>query len=234
MATLRRRKHTDLGVVPPEVSAADAMAKRADMWLLIGGCLAGSLFLGLIGAPMVMYGLWLLRRAEKQGATIRPWIVTILGVWMLVDAAANLFCWGTDLLPAHDTVLGVTYWASYGRLADGAYYVHYNNLSAGGSAAWGEKPLEVLSVLILFPWRLAAAWAFIKMKRWGLQSLVITTWMYIFVWLAYEMNQVMDFPNRLGAALYGVVGYLAYNVFFLGPFVLIPYFYTVNREQWSE
>ena len=209
------------------------MARRADLILVVGGCLSGSLYLGVIGGPLVIYGFVLLRRAEKAGAEIRPWIVTVLGVWMLIDAAANLFVWGSDLLPAHDTVIGATYWASYGRLADGAYYVHYNNLSLGGSADHGEKALETLSVLMLFPWRLAASIAFLKMKRWGFQSLVITTWMYIFVWLAYQVNQAMDFPNRFGASLFGIVGYIAYNVFFLGPFLLIPYFYTVNREQWT-
>jgi hypothetical protein len=212
-----------------------AMAARADKFLFLGILCTGTLVLGPIGVPITIYALRLLRKAEKAGAAIRPWIVTAIGTFVMIDAAMNFLVWSIDLFPAHDAFLGLTIWPNgYGRMLDGGYYIHYNTMSLGGTIFEGEKALEIASTLILFPWRVMACWGFLKMKRWGLQNMVITTWLYIFLWVAYMAEIQMNWPNRFGASLYGFTGYWVFSVWFFGPFIVLPYFYTVNRERWAD
>ena len=220
-----------------EVRPADGanLVRRADRYLAIGAIVTGSLFLGMIGLPLMLYGLLLLRRAEATpGVEMRPWTVTIVGLLCGIDTAVNLVGWSIDAI-AHDTGLAQAVYAhAYGPIADGAYYIHYNLLSAGGVANTAEKTIQLLSVFFVFPLRLVAAWGFIKMKRWGLHYMIVTSWLYVGIWIAYAIAVSLDFEVRVGASRFGILGWLAANICFIGAFVFLPYLYSVNKSQWAS
>jgi hypothetical protein len=210
------------------------LQKRADICLLAGCLLGGSFILGPLGLPFVIYGFVLLKRAQKQGEQIRPWVYTIMAVFCMVDAGINYSGWGSDLFWSHDTPLIATLWTGFGRTFDMAYYLHYNTTPTGGVANVGEKSYEMMCVLMVFPMRFAAAWGFMKMKRWGLQFMVITSWIYVAVWVGYYSHIALDFENRMVNTAFGVTGYWLISIPFITPFVLIPYLHTLNREMFSE
>jgi hypothetical protein len=184
---------------------------------------------------ILIYGLLLMRRAEKAGAKIRPWAITLVGGFILVDTSVNMVAWGFDLFPAHDTLVGRSLWVDYGRLVDGAYMLYHNSTAFGGVADHGEKSVQIAMVVMSMPIKLAACFGFLKMKRWGLQWMIISYWMYFLIWMIYLPNMLFDFPLRYGASGTGVLGFwLLVNVPFLGPLVLLPYLHTVRGEDWEE
>ncbi|HEY1973690.1 MAG TPA: hypothetical protein VGH89_37470, partial [Pseudonocardia sp.] len=66
---------------------AEAMARRGD-WYFIGGCITcGTWVLGPIGVALLLYGMVLMRRAQRRGVDIRPWAVTLIGGFILVDSS---------------------------------------------------------------------------------------------------------------------------------------------------
>jgi hypothetical protein len=209
--------------------------KKADAWLLTGIIVAGSFILGPIALAMMAYGFILLRRAQGRGVAIRPWHVTIIAAFAMMDGAANFVGWAVDLLPIHDTLLGRTLYFGWGKMFDAGYYINYNGLPIGGTAAAGEKAFEFMAVFIMFPMRMVACWAFMKMKRWGYQYMIVTAWMQFMFWFGYHVNVAMTLENRFGATLYGVTGWWAYDiVYMVTPLVLIPYLHTINREMFTD
>jgi hypothetical protein len=127
-----------------------------------------------------------------------------------------------------------TLWPGYGKLVDGAYYIDYNGGPYGGLANNGEKTLEFYGVLVMYPMRIMAAWAFIKMKRWGLQMMIVTSWMYLAFWVAYASNVYADFDGRIGASDFGNIGIWFILAVYATPFIIMPYLYTINREQFAD
>jgi hypothetical protein len=217
-----------------ELAHAQAMARRGDIYFVVGSIVCGTWLLGPVGVVILLYGMLLMRRAERLGATIRPWSITLIGGFILVDTSVNFFAWGFDLLPAHDSTLGRSLWMGYGQLVDGGYMFGYNTKAMGGVADNGEKAVMVGMVLMGMPIKMCAAWGFLKMKQWGLQWTLISYWMYFAFWMVYLTNMTMDFPLRFGSSDYGVIGFwLLVNVPFLGPLVLLPYLHTVRRDLWK-
>ena len=41
--------------------------RQADRWLISGSILIGSAALGVFGLPLFLRGVWLLRRAQREG-----------------------------------------------------------------------------------------------------------------------------------------------------------------------
>ncbi|HEY1968458.1 MAG TPA: hypothetical protein VGH89_10960 [Pseudonocardia sp.] len=216
-----------------ELAEAQAMAERGDRYF-IGGCIVcGTWILGPIGVLILLYGVMLMRRAERLGASIRPWAITWIGGFILVDTSVNFFAWGMDLF-GHDSVLGSSLWVDYGRLVDGGYMFGYNSTAVGGVADSGEKSVQLAMVLMAMPIKMVGAWGFLKMKQWGLQWTLIAYWMYFTCWMVYLPNMMMNFPLRFGSSDFGVIGFwLLVNVPFLGPLVLLPYLHTVRRDLWK-
>jgi hypothetical protein len=215
--------------------ALERLAKRGNWWYIAGCLVCGTWILGPIGAVMLIYGLVLMRRADKAGYLIRPWAITLVGGFIMVDTSVNMIAWGFDLLPAHDTALGSSLWIDYGRMVDGAYIFDYNSLALGGVADHGEKSVQIAMVLMSMPIKLAATWGFLKMKRPALQWMIISYWMYLLIWMMYLPNMMMDFSLRSGASDSGVPGFwLLVNVPFLGPLVLLPYLHTIDTSDWTD
>jgi hypothetical protein len=154
---------------------------------------------------------------------------------VLVDSAVNYLAWGLDLLPSHDTLVGRTLWVDYGRLLDGGYALFHNSTGIGGVHVPGEKAIAFASIALVFPIRIAAAWGFLKMKRWGLQWTIMGNWLYLCLWIIYAANMSLEFPLRFGTSDFGVVGFWLFaGIPFTGPMVMLPYLHTVNRELWTE
>lgn len=75
---------------------------------------------------------------------------------------------------------------------DGGYFWHYNELWIGGAGAPpGEKAWIIVCILVVFPMRIAAAIAFLQMKRWGHQWLIVTCWFGVIAWFGYILNMTM-------------------------------------------
>lgn len=217
-----------------ELAEAQAMAERGDRLFITGSIICGTWILGPLGAAILIYGMMLMRRAEKRGAVIRPWAITLIGGFILVDSSVNFFAWGFDFFPAHDTGLGASLWINYGQLIDGGYMYGYNTTSVGGVPVHGEKSVQVAFVILVMPMKMVAAWGFMHMKQWGLQWTIISYWLYFCCWVIYLNNILMDYPLRFGSSDFGVIGFwLLINVPFLGPLVLLPYLHTVRRDLWK-
>jgi hypothetical protein len=196
--------------------------------------MCGSIVLGPIGLPALIYGIILHRRAERNGELCRPRILSIVSLFILVDAALNYVAWGVDLFPIHDTALGLTWWSGLGRTLDAAYYINYNTTPLGGTSFTAEKALQIGCVLLLFPMRIAGVWAMLQFKRWGHQVVIITAWGYIFVWVFWLSAQLMTFAPRMTHSLYGWCGYMALCILgFLGAFVTLPYLYSLDTRRWG-
>jgi hypothetical protein len=86
----------------------------------------------------------------------------------------------------------------------------------------------------VFPLRVVAIWAFLKMKRWGYDFMLLTTWVYTFAWLGYLTNVLQNFDVRFGAAQFGVAGWWFINFWYLTPFVMLPWLYALNRNKWNR
>ena len=119
-------------------------------------------------------------------------------------------------------------------MIDAGYFWHYNELWIGGASAPGEKSWVLVCVLIAFPMRMAAAIAFLQMKRWGHQWMIVTCWFGVIVWTGYIFNMTMYADVRYAAVGLPVLGWWAFNVFYITPFLAIPYLHTVNREIFSD
>ncbi len=142
--------------------------RRADKWLISGSLLIGTAALGVFGLPLFLWGVRLLRRAQREGLSVRPMLVTLLGYLVIIDAAINTVGWALDLVANH-TLLARVLLNGWGNMFDAGYFWHYNELWVGGAAGPGEKALEVGLILTVFTMRIAAAIGFLQMKRWGHQ-----------------------------------------------------------------
>jgi hypothetical protein len=227
------------GVVP---GSQGALMKKADFYLFITIGIAGTWAFGVFAIPFAILTYHYLNKAQKAGELTRPWSVTIVGAFVLIDASVNFFGWGTDFLWSNQTALMQTLWPGYGKLVDGAYYIDYNSSplfglfpeAVGGLAHPSEKTLEAYGVLCMYPLRIAACWGLLKMKRWGLTGLIISSWMYIGFWMAYVPNMYYDFAARNAASDWGVLGTWFIILPYASPFLIMPYLYSINRELFSD
>ena len=222
---------------------AEALKKRGD-WLFCVGCLVcGTWIFGAIGAVMLLYGAYLLYRAQQSGATVRSWSITLVGGLILLESSINYLAWGLDLLPAHQTTLVRSLWINYGLFGDGGYALYYNlpaplsyNTAAlGGVSVPLEKSIQTAAIMLVMPIRIAAAWGLLNMKRWGLQWSVIGNWMWLTLGIISMAGMAFQYDLRFGTSEFGVLGFwLVGGVRFLAPLVVLPYLHTVNRDRWSE
>lgn len=210
-----------------------AAQRHADIWLTIGTALMGTFVLGFIGLPIFLRGVWLQRQAQKAGLSVRPIIVTLIGYLVVLDAFLNSIGWILDLGASH-TLITRVFFTAWGNFVDNGYFWHYNELWIGGSSAPGEKGWEVTLIFTVFPMRVAAAIAFLQMKRWGHQWLTVTCWFGVVIWVGYVVNMTMYADIRFDGTVLPVVGWWLYDIFYITPFLAIPYLHTVNREIFSD
>ena len=210
-----------------------AAQRRADKWLICGSLLIGTAALGIFGLPLFLRGVWLLRRAQRDGLSVRPLLVTLIGYLVIIDAAINTVGWSLDLVGNH-TLLARVLLNGWGNMFDAGYFWHYNELWVGGAAGPGEKAMEVGMILTVFTMRIAAAIGFLQMKRWGHQWMIITCWMGVLIWCVYVLNMTMFADIRFAGVVLPVVGWWLYDIFYITPFLAIPYLHSVNREIFTD
>ena len=104
----------------------------------------GTLVLGLVGFPLFLRGLALQIKAQRDGLTVRPVIVTLLGYLVIIDSALNSFGWALDMIANH-TLINRVVLTAWGNMFDAGYFWHYNELWVGGATAPGEKAWEIRS-----------------------------------------------------------------------------------------
>lgn len=235
----------------PNWNEADRLRERGDRIYFIGCLICGTWILGAIGAPILLYGMHLMRKAERLGATIRPWSITVIGGLILVDASVNYLAWGMDWLPSHSAAIVRSLWINYGMFGDGGYALYYNlpanpafqlpasfnyaTYSLGGVSLAAEKAVQLSFMILVMPIRAAAAWGLINMKRWGLQWSIIGNWLYLTVWAVYCPLFMITYDLRFGSSEFGILGFwLIGGIPFLGPLVLLPYLHTAKRDMWSD
>ncbi|HKY93107.1 MAG TPA: hypothetical protein VJM11_18800 [Nevskiaceae bacterium] len=206
---------------------------RADKWMMTGSFFLGTAVLGLIGLPLFLRGLSLQIQAQKAGLSVRPVMVTVLGYLVAVDAALNSLGWALDLIGNH-TLLARVFLMAWGNMFDAGYFWHYNELWIGGATAPGEKAWVIALLPLMFSMRIAAAIGFLQMKRWGHQWLIVTCWFGIIAWAGYVANMTIFADLRYSGVVFPVIGWWLYDIFYITPFLAIPYLHTVNREIFSD
>jgi hypothetical protein len=210
-----------------------AIQKKADWHLMIGSGLIGTMVLGLFGLPFFAYGLWLIYKAERDGLPVRPYLITFVGCLVLVDGFLNTLGAAIDVLANHSLIVR-TFVMGIGLWIDSGYISHFNTLLVGGASAPGEKGWEIANVFVLFPMRVAAAWGFLAMKRWGLQWMMITCWMGVYAWVGYMWNITTYSETRLVDIVFPVYGWWIYNVWYLTPFIVLPFLYTIDPKMLAD
>lgn len=186
-----------------------------------------------LGLALLYLAIRRLRHARTIGEIVRPMAVTVFGVFAMVDASINFVGWSMDLF-SHETHLLQTMSRGFGRFVDGGYYFDYNSTWLGGVFDDGEKSLALIAVFMIFPVRILAAWAFLKLKRWGFRWMVITSWCYVLLWTSYMANLLQNYPDRLGNTLFGVTGWWVFDIFYMTPFLMLPWLYALDRRRWNR
>jgi len=105
------------------MAASQAAQRQADKWLISGSLLIGTAALGVFGLPLFLRGVWLLRKAQREGLTVRPMLVTLLGYLVIIDAAINTVGWALDLVANH-TILARILLNGWGAMFDAGYFWH--------------------------------------------------------------------------------------------------------------
>lgn len=219
-------------LVPDPQNPADLVAERADRMLLAGTLLCGSIILAPVGLFVLGWGFIRLRAARQLGWA-RPLAVSLIAVFAMVDGGVNWLGWSLDVF-AHDTHVLQAMSTGFGKMIDGGYYWQYNSTHIGGTFDRAEKSMALFSVLCIFPARMASAWAFLKLKRWGLRWMIITGWAYVFLWVGYLGNLIMNFPYRFGNTLYGVTGWWIFDIYYMTPFIQLPWLYALDKRRWNR
>lgn len=207
--------------------------RQADKWLTGGALVMGMTLPGPIGLVMFLHGLRLQRRASQQGLSVRPMIITLIGYMVFLDAALNCFGWALDLV-ANQSLLYRAFITAWGNFFDAGYFWHYNSLAIGGASAPGEKSWEIACVLIVFPMRMAASIGLLQMKRWGHQWMIVTCWFGAVIWVGYVANMTIYADTRYTHVVLPVIGWWLFDIFYITPFLAIPYLHTVNREVFTD
>lgn len=210
-----------------------AAQREADRWLIAGSLLIGTAVLGIFGLPLFLRGIWLQRKAQSEGLAVRPMIVTLIGYLVIIDAAINTVGWALDVMANHSLLARVLL-NGWGYFFDAGYFWHYNELWIGGAAGPGEKAMEVGMILTVFTMRIAAGIGFLQMKRWGHQWMIVTCWMGVLIWILYVFNMTIYADVRFAGTIFPVIGWWLYDIFYITPFLAIPYLHTVNREIFSD
>lgn len=215
------------------LAASHDAQRQADRWLTAGGLLIGTAALGVFGLPLFLRGIWLLREAQRKGLAARPMIVTVIGYLVIIDAAINTVGWALDLVANHSLLARVLL-NGWGYMFDAGYFWHFNEMWIGGAAGPSEKAMEVGFILTVFTMRIAAGIGFLQMKRWGHQWMIITCWLGVVIWCTYVFNMTLYADVRYAGTVLPVIGWWLYDIFYITPFLAIPYLHTANREIFSD
>ena len=103
-----------------------------------GTAFMGTYLLGLIGLPLFLYGMYLSRKAQQEGLTVRPLLVTLIGYLVILDGFLNTVGWALDFIANHSLLNRVSS-PPGATTPTTAPTWQYNELYVGGASAPGEK-----------------------------------------------------------------------------------------------
>jgi hypothetical protein len=52
--------------------------------------------------------------------------------------------------------------------------------------------------------------------------------------LGYLVNMLANFPDRFGASVFGVIGWWVFDIWYMTPFVLLPWLYALDKRRWCR
>ena len=165
--------------------------RQADKWLISGSILIGTAALGIFGLPLFLRGVWLLRKAQRDGlvgSAHACHAARVSGHHRRRHQHGRL---GARPGGQPHPVWPACFLTGWGNMFDAGYFWHFNELWIGGAAGPGEKGWEIGLIFTVFTMRIAAAIGFLQMKRWGHQWMIITCWMGVVIWCGYVFNMTM-------------------------------------------
>jgi hypothetical protein len=68
----------------------------------------------------------------------------------------------------------------------------------------------------------------------GQQWLIVTCWFGVVIWVGYVANMTIFADVRYAGVVFPVIGWWLYDIFYITPFLAIPYLHTVNREIFTD
>jgi len=48
------------------------------------------------------------------------------------------------------------------------------------------------------------------------------------------VNMVVNFPERFGSSVFGVTGWWVFDIWYMTPFLTLPWLYALDRRRWSR
>ncbi len=211
----------------------DPELRRADRHLMTANVLAGTCLLAPLAIPSLVISFRSLNGLARAGRLVRPWTVTLVAVFTMIDSGINFWGWSLDIF-AHDVNLIAAFHNLWGKVAEGGYYIDYNSTPIGGYGNPADKMLAIFGLTFAYPIRMAAAWGFLKMKRWGLQAMVMSTFLHMAFLVTYVAMYCLQFPLAAGSSLFGPLGFWAIVGPMTSSFVTLPYLITLRRDGfWS-
>jgi hypothetical protein len=154
--------------------------------------------------------------------------------WMVVTCWMGVLIWCVYVL--HDDVRrrALRRCRVPGHRLVALRHLLYHPVPGDPLSAPGEKAYVAGLIFTVFSMRVAAAIGFLQMKRWGHQWMIVTCWMGVVIWSAYVFNMTMFADVRYAGVVFPVIGWWPYDIFYITPFLAIPYLHTVNREIFSD
>lgn len=219
--------------VGDDVEAEDPRLKRADRDLLIACLLSGTCILVPLAVPYFIRFYRLSRAAEREGRLARPWSVTIAGGFALIDTSLTVLFWAL-FLHAHDTQLMTTLATGYGKLVDGGYYLDWNSRPLGATPDVSEWAVAAVWTYFVACPRMVACWYFLRMKRVGLQWMIITSYLTVALWGVLIIETLSNWDSRIGASEFGLWLWMVFNIPYMSAFLLLPFLMHLNRERFSD
>ncbi len=207
--------------------------RQADKWLISGSFLIGTAALGIFGLPLFLRGVWLLRKAQRDGLSVRPMLVTLLGYLVIIDAAINTVGWALDLVANH-TILARVLLNGWGAHVRRRLLLALQRAVARRRGRAGREGLGSRAD----PHRVHHADR--RGDRLPADEAVGPAvddrhlldgrgdlGVYVF-------NMTMFADVRYAGVVFPVVGWWLYDIFYITPFLAIPYLHTVNREIFTD
>ena len=64
--------------------------------------------------------------------------------------------------------------------------------------------------------------------------MIVTCWTGVLMWVGYVSNMTTYADIRFAHVVFPVLGWWIYDIFYITPFVALPYLHTVNRDIFSD
>ena len=183
------------------------MAQRQADKLVIGKFLDWHRGVGNLRSAVVLTRRVVAPQVHRDGLSVRPTLVTLLGYLVIIDAAINTVGWALDLVANHPILAGVLL-NGWGNMFDAGYFFwHYNELWVGVVLRVRAKRLAGRPD----PDRIHDA---DRRRHRVLADEAVgaavdassTCWMGVVIWIGYVFNMTMFADVRFAGVVFPVIG----------------------------